>query len=84
MARYHFNVSDGAVTAGDHEGVELADDQAAVVEAHLVAHSLMGESVAKGRCRRHWRLAVANADGSLAFSLPFALSLEPEQLPAHL
>ncbi len=51
-----------------------------MLEALRIVHEMMAQAAGRGRCRRHWRLDVAQEDGAHAFSLAFGFALEPERL----
>src|SRR5262245_59346044 len=68
MARYFFNLRDGAAGVSDPEGTNFRDEAAAREYAVQVARELMGRAEAK---RRHWQLDVCDGRGKPLFNLPF-------------
>jgi hypothetical protein len=73
MPRYYFNLNDGRKIIPDLEGTELPDDDSARAHAAQVARELARNREEE---TRSWRLAVRDAEGTLRFELPFALTDE--------
>src|SRR5262245_28307168 len=68
MARYFFNLKDGAGGYADQDGVDLPDDDAARDYASVVAAELMKNREIKAR---HWRIEVQDAEGQRLFEIAF-------------
>lgn len=70
MRRYFFNVHNDLDTI-DHEGMELADLDAAVLYARVAARSLAAASVTEGHLVGHHRIDVVDEDGTVLRSVRF-------------
>ena len=81
MPRYYLDIHDDVV-AIDHEGLELADDKAAMARALVEARGLAAESVRNGRLVRSHRIEVRGADrkrlGAVRFDEAVAISRPAE------
>ncbi len=66
MPRYFFNVS-GAHQITDTEGKELPDDNAAWVEAKVIACGFLDDIDGKFRLGQEWSLEVAGAERKPVF-----------------
>ena len=79
MARYFFDLSDGAGGVEDDVGTQLADDRDAVTYGYQVAQELMRNNERK--CR-HFCISVRDDARTLLFALPFVTVDETmRQLP---
>lgn len=80
MCCYYFVVTDGHGIADDPECSDLDDAEAARSEAARAVLDLLATGDRKGLCRRHWRMDVQLADGTLVFSLPFSHALQTDRI----
>ena len=72
MPRYHFHVHDGTGVAEDEEGRELADLDAARVEALKGARSLIAEEALAGRIDMGSRIEVTDGTAEVVLTVRFA------------
>ena len=72
MPRYYFQVYlNGESASIDTEGVELADEDAAFVEATTSCGQMIHDLDGSLRAPTEWRMEVANARGTTLFRLFF-------------
>ena len=72
MPRFHFNVYD-SVCVLDPEGTELADLQAARVEAVRYAGALLADDAQRVAAGVNWRMEVTDDTGLVLFRIDFAV-----------
>lgn len=72
MPRFFFDVHNRIGLIADEEGRELADVEVARAEALKGARSIIADEVLQGQLDLDGRIDVADADGSLLFSISFA------------
>ena len=73
MPRYFFHLHDGPASVRDDEGVELADDAAALRHAGWCARSVIANQVLNGEpVRLASHISVANASGTEVGRVSFA------------
>ena len=82
MPRFHFNVYDG-VTVLDHEGTELADCQAARLEAIRRSGEVLQNGPQCIALGEDWRMEVTDATGLILFRLDFAVTSSAAMPPKH-
>jgi hypothetical protein len=72
---YFFNLYNDVITQ-DHEGTDLADDEAAIALAMKEARAMAAESVTRGHLTRHHRVEVANEAGEIVRNVRFDEAVE--------
>jgi hypothetical protein len=76
VPRYYFHVCDGGGFAEDEEGLELADSDAARLEALRGARSLMAEELRQGELNLASFIEVEGEGGEHLFTLTFDDAVE--------
>ncbi|HEX8480632.1 MAG TPA: hypothetical protein VF650_01875 [Allosphingosinicella sp.] len=84
MPRYFFHIYNDVVSHDD-EGLELADPQAAVSEAHRGALSLAAEQVLRhARLALHHFIEIEDSDGAVIAKVTFGDAIAVEEQPTSL
>ena len=65
MARYFFNIRDGADLTRDEEGQELPDAQAAHQEAICASREMLGERLLHGGPLNHRQIEITDETGQV-------------------
>lgn len=76
MYRFYFHFRQGVELVPDHEGIELADSDAAYMEAYKGAQEMWGGLLQKQQDPRRCAFEVHDAHGAMIVRLPFGELLE--------
>jgi hypothetical protein len=77
MPRYHFHFREGDRITKDDEGMELADEEAAVREAMFAAKEMIAQALLRGEpVPRQAEFDVTDSEGRHLCSLPFSFAAD--------
>jgi hypothetical protein len=77
VPRYHFHFREGGRTTKDDEGMELADDEAAVREAMFAAKEMIAQALLRGEpVPRQAEFDVTDSEGHHLYSFPFSFAAD--------
>ncbi len=71
MSRFYFHLDECGAICADEEGFELADIDAARVQAIAAARDIMCDEVSRGRLCLSCRIDVADESGAIVLVVPF-------------
>lgn len=83
MPRFHFHVHDGCSLL-DTEGTELADPQAARLEAIRIAGDILKHDAHRIALGEDWRIEVTDETGLILFQMTFLVIESPAMRRASL